>query len=105
MRQSTLKRFLATPYIEEHLEMHLADCQASHGITEIYEYLKDRLENLEDDEIKPPPLVSGIDLIGLGFKPGPLFKTILDKIEEQQLEGDISNKEDALDFISKNFSH
>ncbi len=105
MRQSTLKRFLATPYIEEHLEMHLADCQASHGITEIYEYLKDRLENLEEDEIKPPPLVSGIDLIGLGFKPGPLFKIILDKIEEQQLEGDISNKEDALDFISKNFSH
>ncbi len=105
MRQSTLKRFLATPYIEEHLEMHLADCQASHGITEIYEYLKDRLENLEDDEIKPPPLVSGIDLIGLGFKPGPLFKIILDKIEEQQLEGDVLNKEDALDFISKNFSH
>lgn len=105
MRESTLKRFLATPYIEEHLELHLADCQASHGITEIYTYLKDRLENLEDDEIKPPPLVTGMDLIGLGFKPGPLFKTILDKIEEQQLEGAISNKEDALDYISNNFSH
>ena len=105
MRQSTLKRFLATPYIEEHLEMHLADCQASHGMTEIYEYLKDKLENMEEAEIKPPPLVTGIDLIGLGYKPGPLFKTILDKIEEQQLEGIVSNREDALEFIKRNFSH
>ncbi len=105
MKQSTLKRFLATPYFEEHLEMHLADCQASHGMTEIYYYLKDKLENMEEDEIKPPPLVTGIDLIGLGFKPGPLFKQILEKVEELQLEGTVSNKNDALEFITKNFSH
>jgi len=105
MRQSTLKRFLATPYFDEHLEMHRADCQASHGMIEIYDYLKDKFENMEEDEIKPPPLVTGIDLIGLGFKPGPLFKQILDKIEEQQLEGVFSNREDALEFITKNFSH
>ncbi len=105
MRESTLKRFLATPYFYEHLEMHRADCQASHGMTEIYEYLKDKFENMEEDEIKPPPLVTGIDLIGLGYKPGPLFKTILDKIEELQLEGAVSDRDGALDFISKNFSH
>ena len=105
MRQSTLKRFLATPYFEEHLEMHLADCQASHGITKVYDYLKDRLENMEEEEIKPPPLITGLDLIGMGYKPGPLFKTILDKVEEQQLEGALSDKDGALEFISKNFSH
>lgn len=104
MRESTLKKFLATPYFEEHLTMHLADCLASHGITGIYEYLKDKLETLEEDEIKPPPLVNGEDLIKLGFKPGPLFKKILDKVEEQQLEGIVANREEALAFIKNNFS-
>ena len=105
MRESTLKRFLATPHFDEHLEMHRADCQASHGMTEIYEYLRDKYENMEEDEIKPPPLVTGIDLIGLGYKPGPLFKTILDKVEELQLEGAVSDRDSALEFINKNFSH
>ena len=104
MKESTLKRFLSIPHFDEHLTMHLADCLGSHGIRDVYDFLKDKLETLEEEEIKPTPLINGNDLIKLGYQPGPLFSEILGKVEEQQLEGIIKNKDDALSFIRDNFN-
>lgn len=103
MRESTLKKFLAQPYFNEHLEMHLADCMASHGMTDVYYFLKDKLKEYSEMEIKPPPLINGNDLIELGFKPGPVFSEILNEVEEKQLEGTLSDKEDALRFVTERF--
>ncbi|MGI9533811.1 MAG: CCA tRNA nucleotidyltransferase [Thermodesulfobacteriota bacterium] len=104
MKESTLKRFLSIPYFDEHLTMHLADCLGSHGIRDVYDFLKNKLENFEEEELKPTPLINGNDLIKLGYQPGPLFSVILGKVEEQQLEGIIKNKDDALSFIRDNFN-
>lgn len=56
------------------------------------------------NNIKPlwvnPRLIKGHDLIGLfNLKPGPDFKKILYKIEEQQVEGIIKTRDEALKFI------
>jgi hypothetical protein len=32
---------------------------------------------------------------------GPLYKRILDSVEEEQLEGNLSTREDALDWAKK----
>ena len=104
MKQSTLKKFLSLPFFEEHLEMHLADCLGSHGIREVYDFLKDKLENMEQVELKPDPLINGNDLIDMGYKPGPLFSEILNRVEEQQLEGVIKDRDEALSFIRDNFN-
>lgn len=103
MRESTLKRFMATPYFEEHMEMHLADCMASHGITDVYQFLKEKQKEYSEIEIKPPPLINGNDLIELGFKPGPIFSEILNDVEEKQLEGTLTDKEAALRFVTERF--
>jgi len=95
MKKSTLKRFIGMPHFEEHMALHLADCQASHGLTAAYEFVMEKYNDFEEEEIKPAPLISGRDLIEMGYKPGPLFSEILNFIEEAQLEGDISNTEDA----------
>ena len=55
-------------------------------------------------ELKPDPLINGNDLIDMGYKPGPLFSEILNRVEEQQLEGVINDKDEALSFIRENFS-
>ena len=44
-----------------------------------------------------PPLLTGHDLINeLGLAPSPLFRTILDNVEEAQMEGAVSSRTEAL---------
>lgn len=104
MRKSTLKRFLSLPYFEEHMQMHLADCMASHGQTDAYDFIREKMEEYGREEIKPPPLLSGRDLIDLGYSPGPVFSEILGQVEELQLENRLSSKEEAMGFVLKNYS-
>lgn len=95
MKKSTLKRFIGMPNFEEHMALHLADCQASHGLTAAYEFIMEKYDEFEEEEIKPTPLITGSELIEMGYKPGPLFSEILNFIEEAQLEGEISTTEEA----------
>jgi hypothetical protein len=50
------------------------------------------------DNAKPKVerLVNGHDLIDLGMTPGPLFKIILQELLDLQLEGKVTEKDDAL---------
>jgi poly(A) polymerase len=99
MRESTLKRFIAMPYFEDHLILHLADCQASHGSREAYDFVKKKLEEFKEEEIKPKPIITGYDLIDMGYIPGPIFSEILDSIEEAQLEGIVKDKDEAKKYV------
>jgi poly(A) polymerase len=103
MKKSTLKRFIGSPNFEEHMILHLADCLASHGSTEAYDFIMDKLEEFKNEEIKPEPLLGGKELIEMGYTPGPLFSEILNFVEEAQLEGDIKNTEEAREIISKRY--
>ena len=44
-------------------------------------------------------LITGHDLIALGLKPGPIFKTILEELEELQVEGKIKTKEEGVEYL------
>ena len=103
MRKSTLKRFLSLPYFEEHMQMHLADCMASHGQTDAYDFIREKMEEYGREEIKPPSLLNGRDLIDLGYSPGPVFSEILGQVQEMQLENRLSSREEAVEFVLKNY--
>ncbi len=64
------------------------------------ERIKADVVALENDGIglAPVPLVTGDDLIAMGLKPGPDFKTILDQAYDAQLEGRVTTKQEALDY-------
>ncbi|HAW94828.1 MAG TPA: metal-dependent phosphohydrolase [Phycisphaerales bacterium] len=51
---------------------------------------------LEASGLAPTPLLSGEDLIAAGLVPGPLFKEILDRTYDAQLEGILGTPEEAL---------
>jgi poly(A) polymerase len=51
---------------------------------------------LPRDELDPPPLLTGDDLLAHGLQPGPAFKHILQAIRDAQLDGEIQTKEEAL---------
>ena len=48
----------------------------------------------------PNPIVTGDMLIGLGMKPGPSFKRILDGAYDAQLEGRVSTPEQGMDLAA-----
>jgi len=96
MRRSKLVRFLRDPYFDDHLALHYVDCMSSHGMLDNYQFCKNELENLEPERLRPLPLVTGHDLVALGYDPGPLFKKVLTAVEDAQLEGSVQKREDAL---------
>jgi poly(A) polymerase len=99
MKESTLKRFLRNPNFPLHLEQHRIDCMASHRKLEIYEFCKNALASFKEDELRPEPLLRGADLLTWGYPAGRLFKEILTEVETHQLEGKITSKEAARDFV------
>jgi poly(A) polymerase len=99
MKDSTFKRFVRLPQFEEHLELHRLDCLASHRDLELYYLTQERLRSLPPEQIRPQPLINGDDLIAAGLKPGPHFKELLTAVEDAQLDGSISSKEEALNLV------
>ncbi|MCL2182325.1 MAG: CCA tRNA nucleotidyltransferase [Chitinispirillia bacterium] len=96
MRLSTLKKFLSRDTIRDELGLHYADCMSSHGDLDNYYFVGEKLANFKAEEIKPPPLVTGRDLIAMGLTPGPAFGKILGEIYDLQLEDKIATREEAL---------
>ena len=103
MRESTLKRFIRMDDFKDHLELHRLDCLASHGNLDNYEFCRKMLEKYSSEEVKPAPLISGKDLIELGFDPGPRFAEILERVEDLQLEGSLTGRQEALEFVRREF--
>jgi len=54
---------------------------------------------MPQEQIRPEPLITGDDLIAAGYKPGPMFKDLLMAVEDAQLEGSISTKDEALGLV------
>ena len=103
MKESTLKRFIRLPKFEEHLELHRLDCSASHRDLSLYEFVREKVENTPEEEIRPMPLITGRDLIEHGWKPGPQFRIVLQAVEDAQLEGVLHTREEAMSFVQTNF--
>jgi len=103
MRPARLKRFLREEGFPELLELFRLDTVASHGDLETYEWCRRTFEQLPHEEIAPPPLLSGYDLIAMGYRPGPVFKTILTAVETAQLEGEICAADEARALVRRRF--
>ena len=99
MKESTLKRFFRLPGFEEHLELHRLDCQSSHRDLSLYDFAKEKFHALPAEQIRPTPLITGDDLIAAGYQPGPQFKDLLTAVEDAQLDGSITTKEEAMGLV------
>ncbi len=87
MRLSKLKPILVHPGISELLALHRADAVATGKSLESVEFCERMLRDTPPEELNPPPVLTGEDLIAMGMKPGPEFKRLLDAVREAQLEG------------------
>ena len=98
MRVAKLKRFMSAPTFALEHELHRVDCASSNGFTDNYEFLHAKAAEFAAAPLIPPPLVTGRDLIKLRLAPGPQFKSILDAIQTEQLEGRLADRQAALEL-------
>lgn len=101
MKDSTLKRFFRLPKFDEQLELHRLDCSSSHRDLSLYDFAKEKFHTLPAEQIRPTPLITGADLIAAGYQPGPQFKELLTVVEDAQLDGSISTKEEAMGLVRR----
>jgi tRNA nucleotidyltransferase/poly(A) polymerase len=100
MRIATIKRMLARSTFEDELELHRVDCQASHGMLDNHALLLAKRQEFSREPLIPPPLITGKDLIAMGWKPGPLFAEVLQAVQTRQLEGLLATPEEAITWVS-----
>ena len=71
-----------------------------HHFSQFIQELLNHYHHVYLARLKKPPLIEGDDLIKFfGLTPSPLFKTILSRIEELRLAGQLKNREQALQVL------
>jgi tRNA nucleotidyltransferase/poly(A) polymerase len=101
MRPAKLRRFMARPYFGIELELHRVDCVGSHGDLENYHFLVRKASEFAQEPLIPKPLVRGDDLISMGLQPGPRIGELLEAVQTLQLEGEMTTRAQALDWLEK----
>src|SRR5262249_54052035 len=103
MATSALKRFFRQSRFEEHLELARIHGLAGDSDLSGYEYAKDKFAAWPKEVIAPILLISGQDLIDMGLSPGPIFAEVLTRVEDEQLEGRLTSRQEALDFVQTHY--
>jgi poly(A) polymerase len=102
MRLSTLKRMLAEDGFDELMQLARMDALASSRDLQYVLFCERRRAELAAS-VKPPRLLTGADLIAMGFSAGPKVGEILRALETAQLEGEVSTRDDALTWVRARF--
>ena len=103
MRKSTLKRFVRLPRFGEHLALHELDCRASHGRMDALTIVQEFLAATPPEQVRPARLLTGDDLNEMGYAPGPQFQRILGALEDAQLEGSLTTKAEAREYVRNHY--
>lgn len=96
-----LKRLMAHPAFPELLQLASARHAALPDAAERQAALRTRLDAIPPDSVRPPPLVTGDDLIAAGATPGPLFRRVLETLYTRQLDEELTSRPQALEAMRR----
>ena len=108
-KASAIRRLATRVNIEELVLVAKADFlgrttpEAKWGEYPAGEWLLEQAQQLSVRNRPLKPLVQGRDLIALGMKPSPKFKSILDTLYAKQMDGDFESKEAALAYAKEHY--
>lgn len=91
-----LKLLMADPAFPDLLRLLAARLEAAGRPPTAYKQMAARARRIPPTAVAPRPFVSGEDLMRLGHRPGPLYKKVLARVYYAQLNGDVTNKTEAL---------
>lgn len=110
MRKSTIKKlmliktdgdFIPNPLFDDLVKLMKYDILGSDKDLINYNNLLIRINEIREEIIRQPPkrLITGFDVIKLGIKPGPIIGDLMSRVEDAQLEGIVTNRDEALQFL------
>ncbi|MFO0839309.1 MAG: CCA tRNA nucleotidyltransferase [Phycisphaerae bacterium] len=94
-----LKRLLAGPAFHGLRQLASSRIAATPDANRRQAALAARIEAIPADAIRPPPLVTGEDLLARGIPAGPLYKRVLDALYTMQLDERLTTREAALEAL------
>jgi len=100
LSKATLKRLMAQPLVRDELSLHRVKALAAGADLNAVEFCEEFLRNTPQEEINPPALITGDDLIAQGLKPSRHFKELLEAVRDAQLNGEIKTKQQALNLAA-----
>lgn len=103
MSMSALKRFFRLNRFHDLIELARIHRVVGNQDLADYEYVRRKREVWTEADIWPAPLITGDDLIEMGFAPGPAFKDILTRVEDEQLEERLKTHSEAVAFVRREF--
>lgn len=99
LKASRIKRILAHPLRNALLDLIEATERAMTGSAPNTDHVRALQSNWTQHDIDPAPLVTGDDLVRLGYSPGPQFKAILDGVRDAQLDAEIDDADSAIRWL------
>ncbi|MEX0655255.1 MAG: CCA tRNA nucleotidyltransferase [Phycisphaeraceae bacterium] len=88
------KRLLAAPAWPETLRL----LHALHATEAVRRIERESLP-LMVEGVAPPALIGGEDLIAMGLRPGPQFGRLLEAVYDEQLEGRVQTRDEAIAWV------
>ena len=104
MREAKRRRFLQDPSFLLHLELHRLDCAASHCRFDNYRFALEAWREERTRAPEPARVLTGRDLMSMGYAPGPRMGRILAALDDAVLEGRVRTAEDAREWAALNFA-
>jgi poly(A) polymerase len=97
-RWSRLQPLLVSEGVGELVALHAAIAEATGRPLDDVQYCRQLLQQPRD-ELDPPPLVTGDDLIAHGVPRGPEYHRLLAEVRRAQLDKQINTTDDAMQLI------
>ena len=97
---SELQKIVVIQGIDDLLALSEAECQVAGVDTQDIDWCRSLLER-PAEELDPPPLLAGDDLISHGVAPGPNYGILLQQVRDAQLDEEIRTREEALALVDR----
>ena len=93
-----LQRLLISEVIDDLLQLHQAIALANGGDVDAVNYCHELLR-MSPDELNPPPLLTGDDLLAHGVPRGKEYQVLLEAVRDAQLDKTITTRAEALALV------
>jgi poly(A) polymerase len=97
---SKSQKLLVSEGIDDLLALSEAECRVAGVETPDIDWCRSQLER-SAQELNPPPLLTGTDLISHGVEPGPNYAILLQRVRDAQLDEEIDTRQEALALVDR----
>lgn len=103
MKRSKRNKIANLPFIDTLSKLNKTDILSASGVMVSIIAFEEFEKNEPKETRHINPIVNGKDLISIGFRSGPIFKEIIESVDDMFMDGVLGNKEECIEFINGNW--